>query len=112
MADFIWVPDYSASMETTPKTSVVQFGDGYEQRQAYGLNTLRKSWSLTFNNRSDLEADAIEDFFEARQAVGSFTWRAPGDSEDKKWVCSSWRRQEVGFEVSSISCTFREVFEP
>jgi phage-related protein len=44
----------------------VAFGDGYEQRLAFGINTQPQLWSLEFRGRTSLDAAAIDAFLRAR----------------------------------------------
>lgn len=45
---FTWSPQKGYSAERTPNVAVVKLGDGYEQRQTKGINTLMAKYSLTF----------------------------------------------------------------
>ena len=55
-------PPSNASLTEKPRVVVAKFGDGYEQRTAFGLNTNPQSWSLTFANKRASERDAINQF--------------------------------------------------
>ena len=89
MATFSYTPDFNAIESQRPRVRTVKFGDGYEQRLAYGLNTNPVEWRLTFANRTDTERDNITNFLEARNAAESFDWTPPGGSA-AKWVCDEW----------------------
>ena len=105
-------PVYSATKSSEPKTRLVQFGDGYEQRLLYGLNQDPKEWQLTFN-LSDTDADTVEAFLNARAADSqSFDWSPPDTATSYKWVCPSWNRELFEVGRSRINVTFRQVFEP
>ena len=68
-------PSYGAEKRSAPTVRRVQFGDGYEQRLRYGLNQNPKTWSLTWNNITETDADTIETFLDARADDGaSFDW--------------------------------------
>jgi len=111
MATFTFTPDFDAGETQAPIVRRVQFGDGYEQRLAYGLNTQPSVWRLTFNNRTDTERDNINNFLEARGAVESFDWTPPYGSAGK-WVCDEWSTTMISCNINSIQATFRQVFEP
>jgi phage-related protein len=111
MDEFIWTPDWSAQGNTKANVTRVQFGDGYMQRQRKGMNTLQKTWSLSFSARNDTEADAIISFLEQRVGVIAFTWTPPGQPQGK-WICDNWSRTVIGYQVSNISLTFELVYEP
>jgi phage-related protein len=111
MATFTYTPSYSADLSESPTVRTVRFGDGYEQRLAYGLNTQPKSWQLNFSNRSDTERNNILAFLRARGATESFDWTDP-NSYAGKWICSEWQTSQVSCNFNNITATFREVFEP
>ena len=112
MEIFTYTPDFMASKKNKPNVLQIKLGDGYEQRQAFGLNTRAKVWSLTFKIRENSEADLIEAFFEARNAVEAFLWTEPYGSTQETWVCREWTRVSEKATRSTITTTFEQVFEP
>lgn len=111
MATFSYVPDFDASESIRPNIRRVQFGDGYEQRLAFGLNTQPATWQLNFKNRTDTERDNILAFLEARGGVESFDWTPPYGSS-AKWVCEEWSTSVEAANINSVQASFRQVFEP
>lgn len=111
MATFTPVPDYGATYVVKPNVRSTKFGDGYEQRQGNGINTMAKVWSLTFSVRSDVEKDEIVDFLEARAAVDSFDW-VDIDGNTGKYVCREWSPRKDRFNLNTITAKFEQVFEP
>ena len=71
------LPDRELSRESTPLVKIANFGDGYQQRVADGLNPLGESFSVTFNNREKAIADDIIAFFVANKGVTSFGFTYP-----------------------------------
>lgn len=112
MSTFSYTADFFAQKKTKPEVLQVRFGDGYEQRQAFGINTQMTTWTLTFKMRENSEADAIEAFLIARGAVEAFDWTEPYGSTAERWVCREWTRTVEKATRSTISCTFEKVFEP
>ena len=111
MATFTFTPSFPASLEEQPIIRRVKFGDGYEQRLSYGLNTQPKKWSLQFLNRTDTERDNILTFLRARGAAESFDWTDP-NSYVGKWICAQWNTSQESCNFNNITATFEEVFEP
>lgn len=111
MATFTYTPSFQATEISKPRTRVVQFGDGYEQRVGFGLNRDPKRWELQFKNRTDTERDNIIGFLEARAAVESFDWTPPYGSAGK-YVCREWRVNMESCNFNDITAAFEEVFEP
>lgn len=108
MADFTWIPDYDMEEATMPRILQAQFGDGYRQRAADGLNNMLRNWSVAFNNRSKAEAQAIIDFFKARQGVTEFTYQLADSTEVVTVTCKSWSRRWAGFDTYNVTCKFDE----
>lgn len=108
MATFTWRPDYGATNEVKPKVFRVDFGDGYEQRIANGINTKPRMWSLVFT-KTKANIDDIEAFLEDRGAVESFDWTPPRGSAGK-WICDSWKRGIPNAGYDTLTASFREVF--
>ena len=104
---------YGASKDSEPKVRTVRFGDGYEQRLTFGLNQNPKTWTVSWNYITEADADTIEAFLDARAAdAASFDWTPPDESTSYKWVCEAWSKTLDYPTRSSITATFRQVFEP
>jgi len=111
MATFTFTPSFTADLEEQPIIRRVKFGDGYEQRLSYGLNTQPKKWSLQFLNRTDTERNNILAFLRTQGAAESFDWTDP-NSYVGKWICPQWNTSQVSCNFNNITATFEEVFEP
>lgn len=106
-------PAYGAQKTNRPNIRTTRFGDGYEQRIAFGINQNAKEWSLTWQNITEANADTIEAFLDARAADGaSFDWTPPDDTTAYKWVCAEWNKTIPYNNRATITATFRQVFEP
>ena len=110
MERFTWVPDHDASEEDTPRVLLAQFGDGYEQRAADGINNITTAWDLQFTLRTRSEVTAMRDFLRARMGVEAFLWAPPGET-DKTFKCDKWRRVLRTDTDSSFTATFKRVYE-
>ena len=110
MATFTWVPDYSAKLTMKPRVRSVQFGDGYMQRSADGINTNPRAPALQFSNRTDSEADAIIAFLDSRGGVESFDYTPPGGAAGK-YICQEYDRTQVSYNVATVTASFKQVFE-
>lgn len=112
MATFTAIPSYPLETDETPDVRVAKLGDGYEQRSAKSINALAQVWPLTFNNRTQEEADDIRTFLRARGGVESFDWTPPGEDDAIKVVCRSWKRSRGAAGAYTVTATFEQVFEP
>jgi phage-related protein len=111
MATFTFTPSFTASLEEQPIIRRVKFGDGYEQRLSYGLNTQPKKWSLQFLNRTDTERNNILTFLRTQGAAESFDW-TDSNGYVGKWICPQWNTSLISCNFNNITATFEEVFEP
>ena len=111
MATFTYIPSFTASESSQPSVRKVQFGDGYQQRLRFGLNTDSKIWQLTFTNRTDSQRETILSFLEARGGVESFDWTPPRGTAGK-YVCSEWNMDMLNCNNNTITASFIQVFEP
>ena len=111
MATFTFQPEYGAQVAQKPNVRLAKYGDGYEQRLAYGINTTPQNWSLQFSVREDSEANAIEAFLYARGGVENFDWTPPNGTTSLKFVCREWTRTLDRYNLNSISATFEQVFD-
>lgn len=109
MQVFTWRAAYDASKTVTPTVRVIKFGDGYEQRQGYGINRQPRKYSLTFK-RAKAEISLIDAFLAARGGIEAFNYTHPGQSAGV-FVCREWTRTDIAYGVSGLSATFEEVFE-
>ena len=110
MATFTWIPSIGASLSVKPNVRRVSFGDGYEQRLAYGINTQSEVWSLEFRGKSTSDASAIDSFLRARGAVQAFDWTTPSGITGK-FTCEEWSRTIEEPNIENIRATFKQVFD-
>ena len=109
-------PDKSMTRSSKPKIHYAQFGDGYEQRLADGINNLVESYAIAFNNRTKEEIDDIIAFFENKGGVTAFTYTVPDTNESGnevaiKVVCSDWKKTYTFGDYYSATATFKRVYE-
>lgn len=106
---FIWRTNYGNAAEHEPTTSVMKFGDGYEQRVIQNLNNDLLKLNLTFSLRTEKETAAIMHFLTARKAQESFlfTPSQPHDIE-KLFVCKQFSETYVYYDNHTIQCRFEE----
>ena len=111
-----FVPDKGFSRKNTPVVFRAEFGDGYEQRIANGINNLKPEFSLNFATRTKAEIDDIVDWFELKAGVTAFTYtysdsNEGGNEKAVKVVCDDWTQTWDYDDYYSLSCTFRRVYE-
>ena len=111
-------PIYGQQKRSAPNTRTIRFADGFEHRILFGLAEHQnpKVYNFTFNV-SEVEADEIETFLDARaNDSDSFDFPEgylPGETASNfKFVCQAWSKSIPYNNRATIQATFREVFEP
>ena len=109
-------PDKGMSRSTTSRTLTAQFGDGYEQRLADGINTLNQIMRVNFTTRPKAEIDDLVAFFESLGGVSRFKFDLEDSNEGSSTetilcVCDSWNQTWVFENFYSLTTTFRRVYE-
>ena len=110
MATFTYTPDYGATKSSKPRVKAIRFGDGYEQRISYGINTNPQEWNLKFAMRDNTETAAIENFLSARNGVESFDWTPPNGTSGR-YICREWSKVLERSNLNTINAKFEEVFD-
>lgn len=116
MAATLTFPTSDPGIGTTKRkrynTRRVDFGDGYSQRVADGLNNIREIWDVIFDNISDTLADTIEAFIDARNGdVEPFLWTPPHEATAKQYTASNFVRQLNSSVTSTLTVTFTQEFD-
>lgn len=113
MPVFDWAESPGTSGEWQPRVLATQFGDGYEQRQADGLNAVKQVWDVVIDAASTAAASAIEAFIRPGMGWQTFDWTPPRQTVALKWKCtafSSALTDVVG--EHDLRLRFEQVFEP
>tara|TARA_R100001082_G_C4358402_1_gene158071 strand:+ start:1643 stop:2005 length:363 start_codon:yes stop_codon:yes gene_type:complete len=105
-------PSYGIRKSSSPVVKEVQLGDGYSMRTVFGLNQNLKTYSPSWQNLTETDADVISNFLDARGGNESFDWTPPGESSASKFVCQSWSKTIPYNNVATIQATFKQVAEP
>ena len=112
-------PDKSLKRSSKPKIHLATFGDGYEQRLADGINSVKETYSVSFATRPKADIDDIVAFFESNQGVTAFDFTIPdsngseagGTETTIKVVCDDFDISYDYGDFYSASAKFRRVYE-
>ena len=104
-------PSLNYSKATKARIRRADFGEGYSQRVAAGLNSIKREVSLNFEGLSSSQADDIETFLIARGGAEVFYYTLPDEGSARKWICEEWVRGPQAGILRSISMTLEEVFD-
>lgn len=89
-----------------------EFGEGYEQITADGVNTVKQKWPITWRNIPTTTATTIKDFLDLRGVNEAFLWTPPLGTEIKVRMREGYKENfPQSLNNSNISVTFEEVFD-
>jgi len=114
--EYLWVESPGTSLEETPRVGRTQFGDGYAQRGATGLNPIRQVWNIEHRDVDNAVGDQIIAFLRARMSptgqFESFDWTPLWSTTKIRVTAPSWTRtaSEIWGECS-IRVRFEQEFE-
>ena len=107
---FFWKHSYGLNITNEPRVQSLKFGDGYEQRNIDGINSLLLRGDTSFDLRDMIETKAIAHFFNSRRGAESFIMRLPPPYDiDKLFVAKSWNVSLVFYNNYSIRTQLEEV---
>lgn len=106
--EFIWRPDYSARASKEPKVKRIQFGDGYAQDYATGINNNLVAWDVQFSDLPTVIAMQIELFLDTMAGHTAFSWK-DANGTMKKYLCKSYSRSPVDEDTESVTARFEQV---
>jgi phage-related protein len=108
---FTYTPSYSSAVEQTPRVLKAQFGDGYAQRTADGINNAPEAWNLSFNDMANATIDAIVAVLKTAGGVNQLAWTPPTGVAGL-YICEKWNRTYSGGATSSLTAAFTQDFAP
>ena len=108
-------PDKGFVRTSESRVFKTEFGDGYEQRLASGINNLAETYAVAFSNRTKEEIDDITAFFANKGAVTAFTFTIPDSNNSGetavKVICDSWSQIYQYGDFYGCTANFRRVYE-
>ena len=108
----VWTPSYTSNVTEEPVVNYHQFGDGYMQRVADGINHQRLVFDLVFQDCNDAEIKSLLAFFEYKGGVGKFVYTMPKPYDTEKiFVCKNWRHQFTQYKRHNLTAQLVEVFD-
>lgn len=108
---FTWQPSLEVVGTTKDLVRGAQFGDGYSQAVADGINNVSDTWPLTFSG-SSAYIGAIKAFLDARAGYQSFYWTPPLRAQGVFRCTARSTPQPHGADTYTYTATFTEVFNP
>jgi phage-related protein len=107
---FTWTPVAKPTGSATYSVLTAQFGDGYKQTAANGINNKSQSWPLSFIGTA-ATVTPIRDFLDARAGYQSFYWTPPLGTQGF-YKCPSHNVRHLGGDAYELTATFEQSFQP
>lgn len=116
-------PDKSLSRASKPKIHLATFGDGYEQRLSDGINSVKETFSVSFQTRPKADIDDIVGYLDSLKGVTAFNFTIPDSNQTSdvgdltagettiKVVCDDFSINYDYGDFYSASAKFRRVYE-
>jgi len=110
MADrFTWCATKQSTGTSTASVRRAQFGDGYAQSSADGINPVSRSWNVEFVGNKQRTQEIIS-FLDAH--VGqSFIWDVPFFG-DGYFYCDTYSPAPNGQRLWTVTATFEQTYQP
>ncbi len=121
------LPDKGMTRQATPQVRRVNFGDGYEQRTTFGINSVKEEYNVTFKNRTRGEIENIAGFLKSLKGVTSFVFTVPDHASTEETtgvldssidneksirvVCDNFSENYQYEDFYSLTAKFRRVYE-
>ncbi len=102
----------SPGTQRRPELTILsaQFGDGFSQDAADGLNYIRKTIEVRWDVLTQSQAKTITDFFEAKGGITPFLYRHPFTPAALKFTCKDWSLNDNANGLCSLNATFKQTF--
>ena len=104
-------PTRGSSRKVNARFLRANLGDGYDQRNGDGIQTIKEEWNVTFVCLDETDANTLVAFFEGLEGYQNFTWTPFRQSVAKKFICPDWTEQFPGSSNTNIQATFVQVFD-
>ncbi len=105
------LPSQSSTYEQEFRVTRADFGDGYTQRSADGLNNTPRTLNLTWELNSASEIATIETFLRARGGAETFDYTPPSESVQLKWTCGGFTKTPGNGLYSTLTAVFNQEFD-
>lgn len=107
MKTFTYDTAIHGTAATDNDVNIVQFGDGYTQRQPKGLAPRLEHWQVSkVGNKATI--DAVKAFLDAH-TVTPFLWRVTSDEPLRQYIATDISRSPQGGAKWSLSWTMQQV---
>ena len=108
METFTWRTETGTNGAGEFKTDSAQFGDGYSQDTATGLNPERQTWPVSVSGYQS-KLQVVVDFIRAN--FNGFLWTPPFGVQGQ-YKCTRWNLSPNGGDHWTLSMQFEQTYRP
>lgn len=110
-----FTPPVAPSPGTTRKMKLkllkADFGDGLSQVTRDGMNSMRRTLSLTWDVLTPDQAAAITGFLEGQGGADPFLYTPSDESDPVLWRCEEWEDKATAGGFRSVTATLEQSFD-
>lgn len=111
LVDGVPILDPGSTRSHKPKVLMPEYGDGYSQRAADGINNDPAARAFSWTNLTEVEKDQIDKFFIARNGVESFFYDHKNRGKPLVYICTDWEVTDVDYDVYTVTANFKQVYD-
>ena len=101
-------PSPGTARKAKPKLLAADFGEGYTQTAADGVNFIKRQMTLRWDGITLAQKYAIIAFFENQAGYQPFYYWMYGDTAPFRWTCEEWEENLDG--AWKITATFKQYY--
>lgn len=105
-------PSYALSVNTEFDVLNNRYGDGYGQRAARGINSVKDTFRLSWELLTEAEYITLRDFFKGTKGVVTIEYTPPTEVTDRTFIVKSFSGNPSGFERWDVQADLEETFDP
>ncbi len=104
-------PSTDSNKDTQTRILRAQFGDGYSQRAADGLNGIQRKYTFTWKGLTQTQSDDLITFLTARAGYTAFYYTPPNESTPILFTCEHWTQATPAPGGLTVQAVFQEEFD-
>jgi phage-related protein len=115
MDTLTYAPSFATQGVMTPRVLRAQYGDGYAQEAADGINAMLRKWTIVYNNiqasGTGTTLKNLDDFFVAQAGYKKFLWTQPIPFDvlgALQFVCVEWHWTWAGGLITGLTATVEQ----
>jgi len=101
-------PSPGTDKKFKPKILKADFGDGYTQMAADGLNNVSYTLTLTWESLVPTDASVIMSFLAGQGGYQPFYYRVSDTTSPDRFTCDDWGEKRGQGGIRTVTATFKQ----